>query len=128
MVTNDFPKFTTATTNFPMCFDRYFRYHCTATLFTDIIALNRSFFASSQNSYPIEAAMQRPCWELDHWEFAGGEEEMIGDPMPRLVFGGVPTIEEAREATSQLKDALDKYNFLYLELGIFVSVLGFLLV
>lgn len=64
--------------------------------------------SSDKNNYPIEAAMQRPCWELDDWEFAGGEEEMIGDPMPRLVFGGVPTIEEAREATSQLKDALEK--------------------
>lgn len=64
--------------------------------------------SSDKNNYPIEAGMQRPCWELDDWEFAGGEEEMIREPMPRLVFGGVPTIEEAREATSQLKDALDK--------------------
>lgn len=34
-----------------------------------------------------------------------------GELIPRIVFGAVPTIEEAREATSQLKDALDKYHF-----------------
>ncbi|KAL7218125.1 hypothetical protein ACSBR2_011405 [Camellia fascicularis] len=56
----------------------------------------------------IDAAVQRPCWELDEWEFAGGvEDQMIGEPMPRLVFGGAPTLQEAKEATSDLKDALE---------------------
>ncbi|KAI8552707.1 hypothetical protein RHMOL_Rhmol06G0287400 [Rhododendron molle] len=66
---------------------------------------------SDKNNYLIEASAQRPCWEFDDWEFADGEQEVIGcsgEPIPRLVFGAVPTIEEAREATSQLKDALDK--------------------
>ncbi|KAI8011491.1 hypothetical protein LOK49_LG06G00586 [Camellia lanceoleosa] len=57
----------------------------------------------------IDAAVQRPCWELDEWEFAGGvEDQMTGEPMPRLVFGGAPTLQEAKEATSDLKDALEK--------------------
>ncbi|KAK8507378.1 hypothetical protein V6N13_141398 [Hibiscus sabdariffa] len=52
---------------------------------------------------------------LDDWEFAGGIEEEVptaisggGMPMARVLFGGVPTLEEAKEATTELKDALDK--------------------
>uniref|UniRef100_A0A2N9HLC1 Uncharacterized protein n=1 Tax=Fagus sylvatica TaxID=28930 RepID=A0A2N9HLC1_FAGSY len=30
------------------------------------------------------------------------------EPMPRLVFGGVPSFQEAKDATAELKDALDK--------------------
>ncbi|GMP65578.1 hypothetical protein CsSME_00026310 [Camellia sinensis var. sinensis] len=74
--------------------------------------VNRSVLTAAQNN-PIDAASQRPCWELDDWEFADGVAETIvnsGEPMPRLVFGGVPTLEEAKEATSELKEALDKYN------------------
>ncbi|KVI10370.1 uncharacterized protein LOC112506612 [Cynara cardunculus var. scolymus] len=41
----------------------------------------------------------------DDWEFA---DELLNDPMPRLVFGGAPTIQEAKQATSDLGDALDK--------------------
>ncbi|CAL5405717.1 unnamed protein product [Camellia sinensis] len=72
--------------------------------------VNRSVLTAAQNN-PIDAASQRPCWELDDWEFADGVAETIvnsGEPMPRLVFGGVPTLEEAKEATSELKEALDK--------------------
>ncbi|KAL2247569.1 UNVERIFIED_CONTAM: hypothetical protein Sindi_2609200 [Sesamum indicum] len=60
----------------------------------------------------VEAGVQRPCLEMDDWVFAGGEEEAVvgvADPMPRVVFGGVPTLQEAREATSELTAALDKY-------------------
>ncbi|KAL0320743.1 UNVERIFIED_CONTAM: hypothetical protein Sradi_5335800 [Sesamum radiatum] len=59
----------------------------------------------------VEAGVQRPCLEMDDWVFAGGEEEAVvgvAEPMPRVVFGGVPTLEEAREATSELTAALDK--------------------
>ncbi|CAL5402877.1 unnamed protein product [Camellia sinensis] len=73
--------------------------------------VNRSVLTAAQNN-PIDAASQRPCWELDDWEFADGVAETIvnsGEPMPRLVFGGVPTLEEAKEATSELKEALDKW-------------------
>ncbi|KAL7103530.1 hypothetical protein ACP275_08G185400 [Erythranthe tilingii] len=56
--------------------------------------------------------MQRPCSEMDDWVFAGAEEEQTvataADPMPRLVFAGVPTIQEAKEATSELSVALEK--------------------
>jgi len=31
-----------------------------------------------------------------------------GEPMPRLVFGGAPTLQEAKEATDELKDVLEK--------------------
>ncbi|XP_059662566.1 uncharacterized protein LOC132308490 isoform X2 [Cornus florida] len=57
----------------------------------------------------LNAAVQKPCW--DDWEFAGGEDELIlesGEPMPRLVFGEVATLQEAKEATSELSDAVDK--------------------
>ncbi|KAK8542704.1 hypothetical protein V6N13_136740 [Hibiscus sabdariffa] len=59
---------------------------------------------------------QMASWEMiDDWEFAGGIEEEVptaisgvGKPMARVLFGGVPTLEEAKEATTDLKDALDK--------------------
>ncbi|XP_022716994.1 uncharacterized protein LOC111275747 [Durio zibethinus] len=55
-------------------------------------------------------------WEVvDDWEFAGGVEEEVataipggGEPMARVLFGGVPSLEEAKEAATDLKDALDK--------------------
>ncbi|XP_057465565.1 uncharacterized protein LOC130755208 [Actinidia eriantha] len=68
------------------------------------------FAVVSQNDV-VDAGVQRPCWELDDWEFAGADEEMIvqpREPMPRLVFGGAPTLQEAKDATSELKDALGK--------------------
>uniref|UniRef100_A0A2N9I741 Uncharacterized protein n=1 Tax=Fagus sylvatica TaxID=28930 RepID=A0A2N9I741_FAGSY len=33
------------------------------------------------------------------------------EPMPGLVFGVMPSFQEAKDATAELKDALDKYNF-----------------
>ncbi|KAI8557673.1 hypothetical protein RHMOL_Rhmol04G0028100 [Rhododendron molle] len=68
----------------------------------------------TNNAIDAAAAVQRPCWELDDWEFAGGAEDDVGsmksytEPMPRLVFGGAPTLQEAKEATDELKDALSK--------------------
>ncbi|KAH7672183.1 hypothetical protein IHE45_09G037800 [Dioscorea alata] len=63
---------------------------------------------------PVASSIQRPSWELDEWEFAGGNEEELLDllhPAPRLVFGPVPTLEEAKDATSDLKDAIEKVYF-----------------
>lgn len=57
------------------------------------------------------AGVQRPAWELDDWEFAGGEEELLiehSEPLPRVVFGPAPSLKEAKEATVDLKDALEK--------------------
>lgn len=58
--------------------------------------------------FPVEKSL---TWDSDDWEFAGEEELVMsaGEPMPRIVFAGVPTLEEAKQATSELKDALDKY-------------------
>ncbi|XP_059283750.1 uncharacterized protein LOC132037269 isoform X2 [Lycium ferocissimum] len=53
--------------------------------------------------------VERIVTEFDDWEMAGGEEEMMsGEPLPRVVFGGAPSLKEATEATSDLKDALQK--------------------
>lgn len=45
------------------------------------------------------------------WQVVGGEDELVmsaGEPMPRVVFGAAPSFKEAKEATAELKDALDK--------------------
>ena len=58
------------------------------------------------------AGVHRPVWDMDDWEFAGDEDELVmaaGEPLPRVVFAGVPSFNEAKEATVELKDALDKY-------------------
>lgn len=58
------------------------------------------FTAVSQTAPPL-------TWELDDWEFDGyGLEEQ-----PRLVFGPAPSLTETKEATSELRDALDKMYF-----------------
>lgn len=51
--------------------------------------------------------------DFDDWDFAGVEEELFDaiHPAPRIVFGGVPTLQEAKEATSDLKDAIDMIYF-----------------
>ncbi|XP_074319445.1 uncharacterized protein LOC141656454 [Silene latifolia] len=73
----------------------------------------------------LQQSIQRPAWELDEWEFAHLEDEqnevLVRDKngggvdmaavLPRVVFGPVPTIEETKEATSELKDALEKVYF-----------------
>ncbi|KAL8510489.1 hypothetical protein ACS0TY_017341 [Phlomoides rotata] len=53
--------------------------------------------------------VQMPCVELDDWVLPFKEEVGIeaSDPMPRLVFGGPPTLQEAKEATSELSIALE---------------------
>ncbi|GER56554.1 hypothetical protein STAS_34284 [Striga asiatica] len=57
-----------------------------------------------------EAGVQRPCSGIDDWVFAGGEKDDLpsaGEPLPRVVFGGVPSLQEAKEATSELTVALE---------------------
>ncbi|KAL4352621.1 hypothetical protein GQ457_06G022600 [Hibiscus cannabinus] len=66
------------------------------------------------------SANHKSSWELvDDWEFAGGVEQEVasegsstasgrGEPIARVLFGGVPSLEETQEATADLKDALDK--------------------
>ncbi|KAH6795653.1 hypothetical protein C2S51_036639 [Perilla frutescens var. frutescens] len=54
-----------------------------------------------------EAGLQRPCLEMDEWVFPDAEEA-AADLMPRVVFGGLPSLQEAKEATSELSAALEK--------------------
>lgn len=54
-----------------------------------------------------EAGLQRPCLEMDEWVFPDAEAAE-GERMPRVVFAGVPTLQEAKEATSELSSALEK--------------------
>ncbi|KAL0362053.1 UNVERIFIED_CONTAM: hypothetical protein Scaly_1160500 [Sesamum calycinum] len=59
----------------------------------------------------VEVGVQRPYLEIDDWAFDGGEKEGVvgvAELMPRLVFGGVPTLQDAREITSELTTGLDK--------------------
>ncbi|XP_023524711.1 uncharacterized protein LOC111788571 [Cucurbita pepo subsp. pepo] len=55
--------------------------------------------------------LQKPMWEIDDWEFANFEDDLAMEaagPKPRIVFGNVPSFEEAKEATTEVKEALDK--------------------
>uniref|UniRef100_A0A6N2ME77 Uncharacterized protein n=1 Tax=Salix viminalis TaxID=40686 RepID=A0A6N2ME77_SALVM len=74
-----------------------------------------AIISSTTGGGEAAATVQRPSWELDEWEFAGGvEEEMVvhsAEPVARVVFGGAPpSLQEAEAATFELKDALQKYN------------------
>ncbi|MCL7034825.1 hypothetical protein MKW94_026315 [Papaver nudicaule] len=65
--------------------------------------------SSESSNVKSASAIESPSWRIDDWEFTDGEEILLSEssPMPRVIFGGVPTLEEAEEATSELKDALD---------------------
>ncbi|KAG5255112.1 HEAT repeat-containing [Salix suchowensis] len=72
-----------------------------------------AIISSTTGGGEVAATVQRPSWELDEWEFAGGvEEEMVvhsAEPVARVVFGGAPpSMQEAEAATFELKDALQK--------------------
>ncbi|KAL5737845.1 hypothetical protein ACOSP7_030606 [Xanthoceras sorbifolium] len=57
------------------------------------------------------AAVQKASWEAD-WDFAGVEEDLLvkssSEPIARVVFDAAPTLEEAKDATADLKEALDR--------------------
>lgn len=64
--------------------------------------------------------VQKPMREIDDWEFANFEDDLAVDadgPEPRIVFGTVPSFEEAKEAAAEVKEALDRYavNFYSIE-------------
>ncbi|XP_022936670.1 uncharacterized protein LOC111443193 [Cucurbita moschata] len=55
--------------------------------------------------------VQKPIREIDDWEFANFEDDLAVDaagPEPRIVFGTVPSFEEAKEAAAEVKEALDR--------------------
>lgn len=61
---------------------------------------------NNNNDCQSSSLVEKP---FDDWEFAEDELFMeAGEPMPRLVFGGAPSIQEAKQATSDLNYALEK--------------------
>ncbi|GMY31561.1 hypothetical protein FCV25MIE_26803 [Fagus crenata] len=58
--------------------------------------LTSSTSAPNSGSGDVAPAQQMPVPVME-----------AGEPMPRLVFGGVPSFQEAKEGTALLKDALD---------------------
>ncbi|KAB2605826.1 hypothetical protein D8674_005543 [Pyrus ussuriensis x Pyrus communis] len=72
---------------------------------------------TAQNNGGAEvAAIEKLAWdagdEFVDWQVVGaGEDDLVmsgGEPMPRVVFDAAPSFKEAKEATAELKDALDK--------------------
>ncbi|CAL9017415.1 unnamed protein product [Prunus brigantina] len=61
---------------------------------------------------PIEKTALDAMDDFVDWQVVGAaDEELVmsaGEPMPRVVFDTAPSFKEAREATTELKDALDK--------------------
>ncbi|KAI9070807.1 hypothetical protein K1719_047237 [Acacia pycnantha] len=49
-------------------------------------------------------------WDEDDWEFADASELIMkaGEPMPRVVFDAAPSFQEAKAATTELKEAIDQ--------------------
>ncbi|XP_038981834.1 uncharacterized protein LOC103723874 isoform X1 [Phoenix dactylifera] len=68
---------------------------------------------NDRTGVPVVPGIQLPAWGIDDWVFAGEEEDLLDSlhPAPRLVFGPVPTLEEAKAATAELKDAVEKVYF-----------------
>lgn len=68
--------------------------------------------SSSDTQYDAtDSTVTKPLIEFENWALA---EEVassidVGQPLPRVVFGGPPTLEEAADVTSQLRTALDQY-------------------
>ncbi|KAG5020652.1 hypothetical protein JHK87_016507 [Glycine soja] len=59
---------------------------------------------SSQSAKSAEVAPLHTAAAWDDWDFAEDGELVV----PRMVFGSVPTLDEAKEATAELKDAIDQ--------------------
>ena len=61
----------------------------------------------------VEPVIQTAAWDVDGWDFAGDVDDglsmdRIDAENPRMVFGPVPSVQEAKDATSKLKDTLKK--------------------
>lgn len=74
--------------------------------------------SSSETQYDAASStVNKSFIEFEDWEVT---EEVassgdVGQTLPRLVFGGAPTVEEAQDATFQLRSALDQYVlFIYI--------------
>ena len=61
----------------------------------------------------VEPAIQTAAWGVDNWDFADDVDgglivDRIGVGNPMVVFGPMPSLPEANDAISELKDALKK--------------------
>ena len=61
----------------------------------------------------MEPTIQMAAWDVNDWDFASNVDDGLivdridaGNPM--VVFGPVQSLQEAKDATSELKDALKK--------------------
>ncbi|XP_047149211.1 uncharacterized protein LOC124821382 [Vigna umbellata] len=59
---------------------------------------------SAQGAKTAEVAPLHAASPWDDWDFADDSDFVA----PRMVFGSAPTFEEAKEATTELKDAIDQ--------------------
>ncbi|CAJ1938698.1 unnamed protein product [Sphenostylis stenocarpa] len=59
---------------------------------------------SSKGAKSAEVAPVHAAAPWDEWDFADDGKLVV----PRMVFGSAPTLEEAKEATKELKDAIDQ--------------------
>ncbi|MQM09670.1 hypothetical protein Taro_042548, partial [Colocasia esculenta] len=86
--------------------------------YADVDAAYKAFFeqrAVENGAVPVSAPEEEWGAPTDEWEVIARDEEVLFDtlhsaPPARLVFGSVPTLEKAKEATSYLKDAVKKLN------------------
>lgn len=58
------------------------------------------------SSDAASSTVNKPLIEFEDREVTSSCD--VGQPLPRVVFGGVPTLEEAQDATFQLRTALDQ--------------------
>ncbi|XP_028795413.1 uncharacterized protein LOC114750935 isoform X2 [Neltuma alba] len=63
--------------------------------------------AKSAAAAPLHAV---ESWDSDEWDFAHDDGLVMeaGEPTPRVVFGEVPSFQEAKAAASELKNAIDE--------------------
>ena len=70
-----------------------------------------SSFLEQAGSLTVEPAIQRASWDVDDLDFSCDVNDgLIVDRIDvenlRMVFGPVPSLQEAKDATSERKDAL----------------------
>lgn len=76
--------------------------------------LTAPLLSSDKEQVDFLAVAHCPAWELDEWNLDGSRaEEKFGsaDPPHRQIFGPAPSLEEAEEATADLKEALEKIYY-----------------
>lgn len=82
--------------------------------------------SSSDTQYDAASSTgNKPFIEFEDWEVT---EEVASDcePLPRVVFGGAPTLEEAQDATFQLRTALDQYVYYCCRFHFLITILSFM--